>query len=431
MRRFAALGAAAALAVFTGGASLAGLYQTVDRDPVIGYPSLQEVTNFDVMARSYDRRREQGDNPRLVFGSSELNPGPAGPAHPASLLEGGDYGVDVMVTGRAFCENLWQAIEVGAFAGRMDQDEASRRVVLIPSMQWFMCYRNAKRDFSASFSQGAYDAFMANPNISDKLKDQVTQRMAPYGVDRTSPSSPSALAAAWLDSASDQLLATLRLSTTATVAVPKTGANGSQGSDGSRGNDGAGESAAAPAADPSSNTADTAAAATPNWDQIFSDADRTAREKALSNAMGINDSWCAKHLADWQEGTKGWKVADDEYFSEQEFEDFKLLLRVCHEAGVLPMVLIQPVKGALYDQTIYGPNVRQRYYQMIREACDQAGVPVADFSNHEYDTYFLREYSHPSDLGGAYYSKAIYTYLTTGVADTSPSGGVAFETRKD
>lgn len=151
MRRFAALGAAAALAVFTGGASLAGLYQTVDRDPVIGYPSLQEVTNFDVMARSYDRRREQGDNPRLVFGSSELNPGPAGPAHPASLLEGGDYGVDVMVTGRAFCEDLWQAIEVGAFAGRMDRDDSSRRVVLIPSMQWFMCYRNAKRDFTASF----------------------------------------------------------------------------------------------------------------------------------------------------------------------------------------------------------------------------------------------------------------------------------------
>lgn len=196
MRRFAALGAAAALAVFTGSASLAGLYQTVDRDPVIGYPSLQEVTNFDVMARSYDRRREQGDNPRLVFGSSELNPGPAGPAHPASLLEGGDYGVDVMVTGRAFCEDLWQAIEVGAFAGRMDQDDSSRRVVLIPSMQWFMCYRNAKRDFTASFSQGAYDAFMANPVISDELKDQVAQRMAVYGVDRTGPSSPSAAVAA-------------------------------------------------------------------------------------------------------------------------------------------------------------------------------------------------------------------------------------------
>ena len=67
----------------------------------------------------------------------------------------------------------------------------------------------------------------------------------------------------------------------------------------------------------------------------------------------------------------------------------------------------------------------------VQRACEQAGVPVADFSSHEYDTYFLREYSHPSDLGGAYYSKAIYTYLTTGVADTSPSGGVAFETRKE
>lgn len=426
MRRFAALGAAAALAVFTGGASLAGLYQTVDRDPVIGYPSLQEVTNFDVMARSYDRRREQGDNPRLVFGSSELNPGPAGPAHPASLLEGGDYGVDVMVTGRAFCEDLWRAIEVGAFAGRMDQDDSSRRVVLIPSMQWFMCYRNAKRDFTASFSQGAYDAFMANPVISDELKDQVTQRMAVYGVDRTGPSSPSAAVAAWLDSASDQLLATLRLSTTA--VAPRAAADGKREKGVSRGADGGGTTYAA---DSSSNAAGSSLHAAPNWDQIFSDADLTAREKASSNAMGINDSWYAKHLADWQAGTKDWKVEGNEYFSEQEFEDFKLLLRVCREAGVLPMVLIQPVKGELYDQTIYGPKVRQRYYQMIRQACEQAGVPVADFSSHEYDTYFLREYSHPSDLGGAYYSKAIYTYLTTGVADTSPSGGVAFETRKE
>ncbi len=411
------MGAAAVLAAVVGGSSLVGLYRTVDRDPVIGYPSLEEVTNFDVMARSYDRRREQGDNPRLVFGSSELNPGPAGPAHPASLLEGGDYGIDVMVTGRAFCEDLWQAIEVGAFASRMDGDEASRRVVLIPSMQWFMCYRAAKRDFTASFSQGAYDAFIENPEISDQVKDEVTRRMALYGVDRTGSISPASAAAAWLDRASDQLLATLRLSTKSVVAVPRPGDGGQEG-------------AASPVDEPSPDGAG-ACARTPDWDQIFREADRTAREKASSNDMGVNDAWYAKHLADWQAGTKDWKVEDDRYFSSQELEDFKLLLRVCHEAGVLPMVLIQPVKGELYDQTIYGSQVRQRYYQMIREACEQAGVPVADFSGHEYDTYFLREYSHPSDLGGAYYSKAIYTYLTTGVVDTSPAGGVEFATRKD
>lgn len=418
MRRFAALGAAAALAVVVGGSSLVGLYRAVDRDPVIGYPSLEEVTNFDVMARSYDRRREQGDNPRLVFGSSELNPGPAGPAHPASLLEGGDYGIDVMVTGRAFCEDLWQAIEVGAFASRMDGDEASRRVVLIPSMQWFMCYRAAKRDFTASFSQGAYESFIENPDISDGLKDEVTRRMALYGVDRTGSPSPTSGAAAWLDRASDQLLATLRLSTKSVATVP-------------RPSEGEPEGAASPVAGSSSGAQSARTQSAPDWDLIFREADRTAREKASSNDMGINDAWYAGHLVDWQAGTKDWKVRGDAYFSTQELEDFKLLLRVCHEAGVLPMVLIQPVKGELYDQTIYGPEVRERYYQMIREACEQAGVPVADFSGHEYDTYFLREYSHPSDLGGAYYSKAIYTYLTTGVVDTSPAGGAEFATRKD
>lgn len=193
--------------------------------------------------------------------------------------------MDVMVTGRAFCEDLWQAIEVGAFAGRMDQDDSSRRVVLIPSVQWFMCYRNAKRDFTASFSQGAYDAFMANPVISDELKDQVTQRMAVYGVDRTGPSSPSAAVAAWLDSASDQLLATLRLSTTA--VAPRAAADGKREKGVSRGADGGGTTHAAGS---SSNAAGSSLHAAPNWDQIFSDADLTAREKASSNAMGINDS---------------------------------------------------------------------------------------------------------------------------------------------
>lgn len=415
MKRFVAMGAAVSLAVLAGGMSLTGLYRSVDLDPVIGYPSLEEVANFDVMARSYDRRREQGDNPRLVFGSSELNPGPAGPAHPASLLEGGEYGIDVMVTGRAFCEDLWQAIEVGAFAGRMDGDEASRRVVLIPSMQWFMCYRAAKRDFTASFSQGAYDAFMANPDLSDSIKDEVTRRMAIYGVDRSAGSSPTMDAASLLDRASDQLLATLRLSTKPVAAVSKPDGTDQEGA----------------ASSPERSLSSASSAAVPDWDAIFLEADRTAREKAGSNAMGVNDAWYAKNLDDWLAGTKGWKVEDERYFSTQEFEDFKLLLRVCHEAGVLPMVLIQPVKGELYDQTVYDAQARQRYYQMVRGACEEAGVPVADFSNHEYDTYFLREYSHPSDLGGAYYSKAIYTYLTTGVVDTSPSGGVEFKTRKE
>lgn len=404
------LGAVAlALAVFAlGAAATLGAYHArIERDPVMAYPSVDEVSNFDTMLRSYRARCEDGTNPVLVFGSSELNPAPAGPAHPASLLEGGRYGVDVMVTGRAFCEDLWQAIEVGAFAGELE----TKRVVIIPSMQWFMCYRTPGRDFPAAFSEGAYQAFMENGAISRSTKDAVTARMAAYGVDRRGGSGGLASAASALDADAAELKASLRLAV---------------------GPDGVGAADdAAPASAPASRPGAPAGIAAPDWDAIFAEARETARDRSSSNDLGIYDRWFEKSYAKWLKGASGWRVEDGEYFSEQEFQDFNLLLQVCREAGVEPMVLIQPVKGRLYDQTLYTRDVRARYYQRIREACRAAGVPYADFSPHEYDALFLREYSHPSDLGGAYYSKAIFRYVTDGVVDTEPAGGVSFESCED
>lgn len=398
-KRVAALAVAAALVAGGAGASLAGLSAEVEREPVLGYPSLSEVVDFGLLERSYACRRASGSNPALVFGSSELDPAHSGPDHPASLLAGGAHGVDVMVVGRSFCEDLWQAIEVGAFAGRARVE----RVVLIPSMQWFMCYRKPAQDFQAAFSEDAYGAFMENGRISDDLKARVTRRMADYGVDRREPDSPLEGLAGRIDRAAASIAASLRLS----AEWDPGSASPVYGPD-----------APAPAGDP--EVPATPGGAAPCWDEVFSRADARARERAAGNDLGIDDAWSGAKLTRWLAGAQRWRVRDGEYFSREELGDFELLLEVCREAGVEPLVLVQPVKGALYDQTVYTREVRAEYYDMVRGACERAGVAVADFSGHEYDTYFLREYSHPSDLGGAYYSKAIYRWFTEGVVDTSP-----------
>lgn len=403
-KRVAALAFAFALALAAGASALHAFEGRVADDPVLGYPSLEEVTDFDLLERSYACRLAAGSNPALVFGSSELNPGAESPAHPANLLAGGRYGMDLMVVGRAFCEDLWQAVEVGAFAEELD----SPRIVLIPSMQWFMCYRNPRRDFEAAFSQGAYDAFMANCSISEDLKERVTERMARYGVDRrVQPGSLAEIPRA-LDRWAAGLAADLRLATSwsgGALDEPLVATNpaGSAGASASRPSD----------------------AASPDWDAVFAAADASARSRATENDLGIADAWYGSKCDEWLEGASRWEVEDGEYFSHEELEDFEMLLEVCREAGLEPMVLLQPVKGALYDRTAYTRDVRQGYYEMMRTACAEAGVACADFSGHEYDTYFLREYSHPSDLGGAYYSKAIYRWIMDGVVDTAPAGGVA------
>lgn len=416
MRRLIAMLCALALAGAVGLAVLVGFDGRVDERPVIAYPTTEEVSNFDLMKRSLAARAAQGDNPRLVFGSSELNAAPAGGAHPASLLEGGRYGIDVMVCGRAFCSDLWQAIQVGALAPRMQQD---KRAVIFVSMQWFMCYRTPASDLKASFSQGAYDAFMQNASISDDLKRRVTERMAAYGVDRQDGGNAVSDTVRYLDDHASSLLSTLKLAARSALGQDSWSPVGT-----ARGASGHAASASRTAPDAGASASGSAgsspaAAATPDWDAIFATAAKNARDKASNNDLGINSTWYTDNYRKWLDRTARWKRPADGYFSQQEFDDFELLLEVCREAGVKPLIVIQPVKGALYDQTIYTADVRREYYERVRQICAQAGVACADFSDHEYDTYFLREYSHPSDLGGAYYSKAIYTYFTTGEVDTS------------
>lgn len=398
-RRIIALALAATLAV-GGGAAYAWESRLTDEDaPFVGYPTAQEVSSWQLMRGQYERSAERGESVAPVFGSSELNPGPAGFSHPGNLLAPGTYDVDALMVGRAGCADLWQAIEIGAFASVAD---APRRVVLFPSIQWFMTYRRPARDFPDVYSSGAFEAFMANGDISDGLKRRVAQRAAEYGAGEPANEGPVERIVRDVDEAARTLASDVRLAHDLAV-------------------DGRGSGVAGDATAPLPPRA----TGGPDWDAVFTEADRTARAQATGNDLGMNDAWYGKHFKTWLEGAnKSWKVRGDEYFSSQEFEDFKMVLDVCRETGVEPLIVIQPVKGAAYDQTVYTCEVRQQYYRMVRDAAADAGFQVADFSGHEYDRYFLRDYSHPSELGSAYYSKAIYTFLKTGYADTGPSGDV-------
>lgn len=419
VKRLVAVGLACLVAVGAMGAAVAAGDSALDAAAGVrvAYPTSGEVSSFAFMADSYKERRAAGTEPLPVFGSSELNPVPAGPSHPAALLTGGAYGMDVMTVGRAFCEDLWQAIEVGALATKMP-DEGPRKIVIFPSMQWFMCYRRPKAEFPAAFSEGAFDAFMGNDRISGALKERVLARMADYGVDRRPAATPLADAVDAIDHAATGAVNDIRLGFD--LALEGAGDASEAGTATSAVPDGPASTPADAGARDGAQATATPDAASPDWRAIFAAASNRAREAAAGNDLGLNSDWYSKSCDAWLAGAqRSWKVKGDAYFSAQEFEDFETLLQVCREVGVEPLVVIQPVKGALYDQTIYNRGVRARYYDMIRGACAQAGVAVADFSSHEYDPYFLRDYSHPSDLGGAYYSQAIYTFYQTGKPVTS------------
>lgn len=352
------------------------------------YPGYDEISNWDFMTGQYDTLAEAGQNPLLILGSSELKSAVAGEAHPGRLFADGQYGISSVIAGRAGCNDLWQAIELGAFADRLPSE--NKRVVVFTSMQWFMCYRKPSREFPGVFSTGAYQAFLENADIPQELKDRVAARIVEYGVDSEASGDSFEAFVSQVDDAVSSLASDLRLAQRLQLETVETPLSDDEHR----------AEADVPTTDDG----------TPDWEQIIAQSNEEAQASS-SNEYGFSDTWYRKKFDRWLAGAqKKWQVKDGEFFSAQEFEDFQLMLEVCRACGIEPLVVIQPVKGTAYDQTIYTREVREDYYDMIRGACASAGVQVADFSDREYDTYFLRDYSHPSALGSAYYSQAIYSF---------------------
>ena len=82
-------------------------------------------------------------------------------------------------------------------------------------------------------------------------------------------------------------------------------------------------------------------------------------------------------------------VIDDE----TEFEDFRLFLDVCRETGIEPLVVLMPLKGELFDETVYtptcGPMVRPHEASATSTAWNTSTSPP-----YEYDPYFLYDMAH-------------------------------------
>ena len=299
-----------------------------------------------------------------------------------------------MMVGTTNHESLWEAIELAAMAPHLDD----KRIVLFPSMQWFYgdtpaMAHEAARYFTTEFSSDAWQAMQENEALSDETKTRLAQRASSYGVAAVQADGGNALAAALttVDSQASQLQADIRARLTM-KAASDAAASGNA-------------SALSPV--PQKDRSKAGSLTDVDWDTFK----ETAAAEAEARADADSFSGENNH-ADWLRGSARLKqypqIAD---FSEGEFSDFELLLQVCEETGVEPLFILQPSKGWLYDETPIDAEARMRFNGRVKEMCAAHGFSVADFTDHDYDRYFLRDQTHPSPLGAVYYSEAIYKFL--------------------
>ena len=140
LKRFAALFAAVLtvgiLFCFISNTSFFSWESIVRGKPLVFYSSTEQLKNIDFQRACYEERVYEGDNPVLVFGSSELSPREGSPFYPAQFWTNRNYGMDIQSEGRAYFTSLWDAVQAGAMSSSIEDDR--RKVVIMPSFTWFL-----------------------------------------------------------------------------------------------------------------------------------------------------------------------------------------------------------------------------------------------------------------------------------------------------
>ena len=83
---------------------------------------------------------------------------------------------------------------------------------------------------------------------------------------------------------------------------------------------------------------------------------------------------------------------------------------MCQETGLEPLVVVSPISGPYYDWVGIDEQTRRSCYDHILQICSSYGVAVADFSDKEYEKYFLNDQVHFGWTGWVDAEEAIYTF---------------------
>ena len=129
------------------------------------------------------------------------------------------------------------------------------------------------------------------------------------------------------------------------------------------------------------------------WTELSEQATKAGQTATTNNPFGIMDSYYLEYIQANLSADKG-SSRNAKLRSSPEYDDLKLLMDVLKQAGAQAMFVVVPVNGKWADYTSFPLVERQAYYQRIRQMVEQEGFQVADFSGHEYDSYFLKDIMH-------------------------------------
>ncbi|QDQ00040.1 D-alanyl-lipoteichoic acid biosynthesis protein DltD [Lysinibacillus fusiformis] len=132
-------------------------------------------------------------------------------------------------------------------------------------------------------------------------------------------------------------------------------------------------------------------------------------EKRVSNELMIENKFYKRLEHSNLKKLAGFRKHED-YTESPEYKDFQLVIDVLKDAGAKPLFVSIPVNGRWYDYGDYPKDRRQEYYKKMEQVLTAADVPYVDFTDHEYDPYFIMDTIHIAWKGWVYLDQELDKY---------------------
>lgn len=333
---------------------------------------------------------KNGDN-LLMFGSSEFESSKKYSTHPFNFFNNKNNGYQVNLIGRAGYKSLIHAIDIAS----LGSDMKNQKIVFVLSPQWFIKGGIDENTFEACSSELQVYEFLSNPNINQKEKDFLTKRILEiskkkpnkefqimrtycelYSKKDTSSKFLKFIMAPYyrcrheLLSIREKIISYDVLKHNNMLSKYKL---------------------------PRKTSFD--------WEKELN--------KAVFNAQKNSDNEFGMDNNSYKYITKGKleklrnSMKKISYDSSPEYDDFRLFLDICKAEKIKPLIINIPVNGRWYDYCGFNKEDRLIYYNKVNSIIKEYGFDVADFSDHEYDNYFLKDGTHLGWKGWIYVDKAI------------------------
>lgn len=355
-------------------------------------------TKVEDAANSLQKEKLQGvflqqkmlENPKFLpmYGSSEFSRMDA--YHPSNYFKVNPKGFTPFLIGTGGTQSLAHILNVSSTINQLE----GKKVVFILSPQWFTQQGVTEDNFTSNFSKQQTYHFIFNDEIKSEMKKKIAKRLLEFNVVRKDYILKNSLEGIVYNDITHKLKAGV----SKPIAYINQNISNYKDLVQSMFN-----------IKPTKEYKNMKLRSL-SWEETRRHAEQLGKIESTSNTFGIENPYYYKHKFQQKlNGLKGYKK-NESYDESPEYKDLQIILDIFKQKNVKPLFISVPVNGPWYDYAGFPKERRDVYYKKVREQVERAGFPVADFTSHEYDNYFLKDPIHLGWKGWVYVDEAIQQF---------------------